>query len=171
VKKLLLIARDAVELYIPAAAFLIMFVSFVVQVFFRYVLNNPLTWTNDLIVVGFVWTVLLGACYTMRLKKHVKFTMVYDALKPKTAAVFRLLGNLIIAVTFVPLIVPSFNYALFLKFQKTPVFRINYAWIFMPFVYFVIAIIGYSLPDILEDIRVISGKLKDSPDHEAGGLA
>jgi len=36
------ILRDIVELYIPAAAFVIMFVMFVVQIFFRYVLRNPL---------------------------------------------------------------------------------------------------------------------------------
>ena len=169
-KKALGFLRDVLELYIPVTAFLIMFVSFVVQVFFRYVLNDPLTWTNDLIVVGFVWTVLFGASYTMRQRKHVKFTMIYDALKPKGAAFTRLLGNLIIIATFIPLIVPSFNYAIFLKFQKTPVFRINYAWVFRPFVYFVVAIIGYSLPEILEDIRILRGKLADSSDHIAGGL-
>lgn len=170
-KKALLFLRNLFDLYIPAAAFLMLFVAFVLQVFFRYALNSPLTWTNDIIVVGFVWTVLFGASYTMRARKHVKFTMLYDALKPRPAAAARLAGNVIIVLTFVPLVIPSVNYAMFVNFQKTPVFRIPYAWIFMPFVYFVVAIVGYTLPEIIEDIRVLSGKLKDSADHLSGGLS
>lgn len=169
-KKALLFLRDIFELYIPAAAFLMLFVAFVLQVFFRYALNSPLTWTNDIIVVGFVWTVIFGACLTMRARKHVKFTLIYDKLKPRGAALTRLAGNILIVATFLPLVVPSFNYSLFLKFQKTPVFRINYMWIFLPFVYFVVAIAAYTVPEIIEDIQVISGRKKDSADHLAGGV-
>ena len=169
-KKVFAIARNFFEVYIPAAAFLLLFAAFILQVFFRYALNNPLTWTNDLIVVGFVWTVLFGASLTMRARKHVKFTLLYDSLKPRGAAIARAIGNLLIVGAFLPLIVPSFNYALFVNFQKTPVFRINYFWVFLPFVYFVIAIIAYTIPELIEDFRVISGKLKDSADHSAGGF-
>ena len=169
-KKSLLLLRNVIELYIPAAAFMAMFLAFVLQVFCRYVVNRPLTWTNDIIVIGFVWTVILGACYTMRGRKHVKFTLVFDKLGPRMAALTRFLGNLIIVVTFVALIVPSYKYSLFLDFQKTPVFRVSYTWVFMPFVYFVISIIGYTIPELIEDLRVMSGKLPDSKDHaEAGG--
>lgn len=169
-KKTLLLLRNIIELYIPAIAFLTMFTAFILQVFCRYVLNYPLTWTNDVIVVGFVWTVIFGACYTMRGRKHVKFTMIFDKLGPRMAALARLLGNLIITVTFIALIVPSYKYSLFLNFQKTPVFRLSYTWVFMPFVYFVISIVGYTIPELIEDFRVISGKLPDSKDHAEGGL-
>ena len=98
-KKILLRARDVVEIYLPVAAFLIMFVTFILQVFFRYVIRQPLTWTQEIIVIGFIWTVIFGACYTMRSGSHVKFTLIYDRLTPKKAAVTRLLGNVIIIIT------------------------------------------------------------------------
>ena len=164
-KKVLLLLRNIIELYIPAATFLAMFVGFILQVFFRYVVNLPLTWTNDVIVVGFVWTVLLGACFTMRGRKHVKFTLIYDKFGPRAAALTRFAGNLIIVVTFAALVVPSYKYALFLGFQKTPVFRLSYTWVFMPFVYFVISIIGYTITELIEDFNVIRGTLPDSRDH------
>ena len=167
-KKLLSVARDIFEIYIPAVAFMAMFISFVLQVFFRYFINMPLTWTQDIIVIGFVWTVLFGACYTMRAGRHVKFTMIYDMLKPKGAALSRLLGDLIIVVAFIVLIVPSWNYSFFLYFQKTPVFRINYTYVFIPFVYLILSVIGYTVKEILEDIRILRGKLADSPDHLQG---
>jgi TRAP-type C4-dicarboxylate transport system permease small subunit len=166
-KKLFLFVRDVFEIYLPVASFAIMFLTFLLQVFFRYVVNHPLTWTQEVIVVAFVWTVLLGTCYTMRRHAHVKFTLVYDRMKPKVAAVFRLVGNILIVVTFAALVVPSFRYSLFVGFQKTAVFRISYTYIFMPFVYFTIAIALYMFGEIIEDINVLRGRLADSLDHAA----
>jgi TRAP-type C4-dicarboxylate transport system permease small subunit len=102
----------------------------------------------------------------MRKHGHVMFTMVYDEVKPKMAAFLRLLGNLIIVITFCMLIIPSYKYCHFVAFQKTATLRLSYYWIFLPFVYFIIAVIGYSIPEVLEDIRILRGKQKDSIVHE-----
>jgi len=165
VKKLLLTLRNIIELYIPAVSFIIMFITFILQVFFRYVIGHPLTWTNEVIVIGFVWTVIFGACYTMRCKAHVKFTLVYDKMAPKPAAWCRLLGNLIIVMTFIALIIPSYRYSFFVSFQMTPVFRISYTVIFLPFVYFISSIVGYTISEMLEDLKVIRGRIQDSEEH------
>jgi len=133
---------------------------------FRYTLKLPLTWTQDVIVICFVWTVVFGACWTMRKRAHVKFTMLYDRLRPRTAAVFRLAGNAIIALTFVSLIAASWRYSFFVAYQKTPVFRAPFTVMFLPFVYFLISITGYTAVEITEDIKVISGRLPDSADHK-----
>lgn len=167
-KKFLGLVRNIFEIYIPAISFIAMFTAFILQVFFRYVLNLPLTWTQDIIVIGFVYTVIFGACYTMRAGRHVKFTMVYDLLKPRAAAWTRLAGDIIIVATFAALIVPSWKYAWFLHFQKTPVFRVNYSFIFVPFTYFVVTVIGYTIAEIIEDINVLRGALADSKDHAQG---
>jgi hypothetical protein len=37
----------------------------------------------------------------------------------------------------------------------------------MPFVYFLCSIVGYTLGEIIEDLKVISGKTADSTDHKA----
>jgi len=165
-KKALYLLRNVVELYIPIVAFVVMFVTFILQVFFRYVVKHPLTWTQEIIVVSFVWLVMFGASYTMRRTSHVKFTLVYDKLKPRRAAMSRVLGNLIIVVTFLTLIVPSYKYSLFLHFQMTGTVRISYTYIFMPFVYFVCSIIGYTVPEIVEDLKVVMKKINDSADHK-----
>ena len=164
-KKFLLIMRNIAEVYTPVATFLIMFFTFILQVFFRYVVNHPLTWTQEIIVVAFVWTVLLGACYTMRRHAHVKFTLVYDRLNPKMAAIFRMVGNLLIVGTFTALVFPSIKYSQFVGFQKTAVFRISYTYVFIPFVYFVVSTIGYIGAEVVEDMKVLTGKLSDSIDH------
>jgi len=166
-KKAFLAARNFFELFIPVVSFTVMFVTFILQVFFRYALKLPLTWTQDIIVLCFVWTVIFGACWTMRNKAHVKFTMVYDRLAPKPAAMCRLAGNAIITLTFLSLVIASWNYSFFVGYQKTAVFRVPYTVMFLPFVYFLVSITGYTVVEIVEDIKVIAGRLSDSADHQA----
>jgi len=91
--------------------------------------------------------------------------MLYEAYSPKVAAWARLAGNLLIVGTFILMIIPSFKYAFFLGFQKTPVLRVSYTWIFLPFTYFLASIIGYTIAPIIEDWKVIRGTLADSHDH------
>jgi TRAP-type C4-dicarboxylate transport system permease small subunit len=170
-KKILLFIRDIIEKYIPVFSFAVMFVAFIMQVFFRYIIRHPLTWSMEVIVVGFVWTVVFGACYTMRQRSHVKFTMIYDRLLPVPAALIRMLGNIIIVVTFASLIFATYKYSLFIGYQKTAVFRISYTFVFMPFAYFLCSIIGYTISEILEDIKVITGKIPDAADHKTAEAA
>ncbi|MDR1058903.1 MAG: TRAP transporter small permease, partial [Treponema sp.] len=61
-KKALLFIRNVFELYLPVAAFIALFCSFILQVFFRYVVRHPLTWTQEVITLGFIWSVVFGAC-------------------------------------------------------------------------------------------------------------
>ncbi len=165
--KVLRFLRNVIELYIPVLSFLAMFVAFLLQVFSRYVVGQPLTWTQEVIVMAFVWTVVLGACYTMRVRGHVRFTMIYDRFGPKPAAVLRLLGNLIVFAAFALLIVPSYRYSFFLGFQKTAVFRVSFTFMFLTFVYFLASVACYTAVEIIEDLNVIRGALPDSKEHAA----
>lgn len=165
-KKILLFLRNCMEVYIPIISFSVLFIAFILQVVSRYVFNRPIIMTNDLIVLGFCWTVILGACYTMRKRGHVQFTMLYDMYSPKVAAAARLAGNIIIILTFAALFIPSVSFSLFQGFQRTAVLRVSLTWVFLPFAYFLLSIIGYSIKPCIEDIKVICGKLDDSEDHK-----
>jgi TRAP-type C4-dicarboxylate transport system permease small subunit len=164
-KKIFLLIRNVIEVFVPVASFIIMFTVFILQVFFRYVIRHPLVWSMEVIVLGFIWTVEFGACYTMRKKSHVKFTMIYDRLDAKPAAVFRMIGNSIIVLTFLILVPASWNQALYESFEKTADLRIPYTVMFLPFVYFLLSAACYSASEIIEDIKVLKGSIPDSEDH------
>ena len=55
--------RNCVELYIPVAAFLIMFVVFVAEIAARYLFNKPLAWAYEVTVMCYLWLVIFGACF------------------------------------------------------------------------------------------------------------
>ena len=57
---------DFLEVYLPIAVFLLMFISFLTNIFFRYVLKNPQNWTFEFSTYSFVVLGLLGACAAYR---------------------------------------------------------------------------------------------------------
>lgn len=161
--------RDFIEVFLPTVSFSVMFLTFILQIVARYIFKYPLTWAYEVTVIGFSWTVIFGACYAMRNRSHVMFTLIYDHLTGKKAAVIRLLGNAIIFTAFLLLIVPSARYIAFMNFQSTAVFHVKLSWIFAPFVYFLVSISLYTLEEIIEDIKIIIKHKNDSGSKEVGG--
>ncbi len=147
--------RDFFEIIIPCTAFLIMFSTYILQVFMRYVMRTPLTWSNEVIVTAFTWSVLFGACYSMREKSHVKFTMVTDALPEKVACFFKIAGNIIIVITFILMIPASIDFINQVAKQYTPVFKWSLKPLFAPIIYFFISIAEYSIEGIIEDVKIL----------------
>ena len=48
-----------------AAMLAVMFVAFILQIVFRYLLNFPIGWTNELSVILWLWLVLWGAAFVV----------------------------------------------------------------------------------------------------------
>lgn len=158
-KKIARFLRNCVELYIPLVSFSILFLVFCFQVMMRYLFNNPQTWTLEVEQMCFLWLVLLGACFAQREKSHVTFTLLYDNLGVKGKALTALLGNLIIAVTFLAAAVPSLRYiwGLQSRAQVTSILKISKTLVFFPFVLFLVIIFIYTLMDCYQEIMVLLG--------------
>lgn len=152
------ILLDIVELYLPCASFTVMFVSFLLQIFSRYVLNNPFIWTYELTIFGFIWTAMLGALYAKRKNSHVKFTLLYDMYSPRMQIWVRLIGNGMILTAFIIGFWPALDYVLFMGFKKSTILRIPYDIVFFPFIIFMVVIIGRFAVDLWHDIRLLTGK-------------
>lgn len=48
------------------------------QVIFRFVLQSPLAWTEELAIYCLVWLTFLGAAYAMSLRAHIGVTFLTD---------------------------------------------------------------------------------------------
>ncbi|WP_337997707.1 TRAP transporter small permease [Oleispirillum naphthae] len=53
------------------------------QVFFRYVLENSLSWSEELARYMFIWLTFLGASIAMREKAHIKVSEIVGLVKNK----------------------------------------------------------------------------------------
>ena len=63
-----------------------MFACFIIQIFFRYVLNNPVGWTEEVIVTTWLWTVLWGAAFILGEAEEIRFDIIYSNISEARAA-------------------------------------------------------------------------------------
>jgi TRAP-type C4-dicarboxylate transport system permease small subunit len=164
-----LFVLDVIEIYTPTLTFTIMFIVFILQVFYRYFLNNPLTWPPEIISLTFIWTTVLGACYAQRKGDHVAFSIVYDRLSAIGQWVFRVVGNGFIALAFLIALKPTWDYIQFMNFKSSTVLKIPFSVIFFPFIIFLVLIIGRMLYAVAIDVRQMiisptSIKKEETPD-------
>lgn len=66
--------------YVGLAIFIVLIIACVMQVFFRFVLNNSLSWTEELARYCFIWMHMLGASLLIESNGHATVTAVLDLL-------------------------------------------------------------------------------------------
>jgi TRAP-type C4-dicarboxylate transport system permease small subunit len=151
---------DIPEKYVSSVTFTILFVVFVLQIFFRYVLNRPLVWPYEVTIIAFIWTAVLGACFAKRHNVHVVFSLVYDHMKPRGQLIFRLIGNTLIMVAFAIALPATYDYVKFLRMDRSVALKIPFTVAFAPYLVFMVLIIGRMGYDLYTDIRkLVKGEI------------
>lgn len=84
---------DRSILFISSFALMLLVVTVTWQVFSRYVLNDPSSWTGELARYTMVWLGLLGAGYLFGAKGHLAITLLDSSLKGKAHTLLHLLIN------------------------------------------------------------------------------
>lgn len=155
-KKIGIFFLNLFEVYIPAVTFSIMFVVFVLQIFFRYFLNRPLTWPYEVTIFAFIWTAILGAALARREGLHVAFGIIYDKVSPKTQTIFRLIANGLVLAAFSIALKPTYEQVQFMAFKKSTVLKIPFNIAYAPYVVFMLLIMGHTLYDLVVDVKKLS---------------
>src|SRR3982750_2006941 len=71
----------------------IMFVSFLLQIGFRYLLNRPLGWTDEVTVLCWVWVVLWGAAFILSDNDEIRFDIVYGHVPASARRAFVVISS------------------------------------------------------------------------------
>jgi len=69
---------------IAATLLAALFITFLLQIFSRYVLNSPFGWTLELCRILWVWIVFFCCAFLVREKDHVRFNLLYSGSSKKT---------------------------------------------------------------------------------------
>ena len=150
------LALDALELWVPALAFLVLFAVFNAQIVARYVLRSPLSWSTEVCQLAFVWTAILGACYMRRTRGHIAFDMAFEAFSPRGKLWAVVMGNAIIGIACLGSLAPTIDYMAFLSGEETPILDIPMDWAFAPLPVFLVLIAAYSVLDVLAAARALA---------------
>jgi TRAP-type C4-dicarboxylate transport system permease small subunit len=85
---------DAAIRWIIIGLMFVMTVIVFAQIFFRYLFNIPLGWSEELARFAFVWVSFMGASALMRVKEHINVTVFIDFMPARLKAACVLMANL-----------------------------------------------------------------------------
>jgi len=119
----------------------LMFVAFIVQIVFRYLLGLPIGWTHELSVVLWVWMVLFGAAFVIREREEIRFDIFYGAAGPRVRRVMCLITAAALVVLYTVSLPAVVDYVTFMKVEKTAYMKIRFDWLFSIYVVFAVACI------------------------------
>lgn len=137
---------------IPNITFLIIFGTFMLTIVSRYILKAPVTWSYEVSILAYIWTMFFGVGKAMSVDEHVVFGLVYDHVSPKTRAVFRIIGDALIIVLLLIVFVPSVR-SMLSKRMVTGVLKLPFSAVFAPLLFMFADIIYRSVVDLVKVIR------------------
>ncbi len=82
----------------------IMVTTLALQVFYRFVLDNPLSWTEELARYAFVWITFLGGAVAYRRRAHIVVDVMLHLVPIRARAALALAVEAMITVTLVILV-------------------------------------------------------------------
>lgn len=143
---------------IAAGLLAAMFLTFLLQIFSRYVLQAPFGWTLELCLILWVWIVFLGNAFIVRERDHVTFDLLYLAAPERLRRVLALFAAGAILIGMAWSFIPTLDYIDWMKMRKTATVRepftgskIPMRTVFSVYLIFLVAIIlryGWRLQDI-----------------------
>lgn len=105
--------------FIAATMLAAMFITFLLQIFSRYILLTPFGWTLELCLVLWVWIVFFGCAFLVREEHHVTFDIFYLAASRRTQRALALISAAAIAIGMAWAFLPTWDYIDWMKIRKT----------------------------------------------------
>jgi len=89
---------DHIEEWLLIATFTAMLIIATAQVFFRYVINLSLSWSQDLLTYMLIWSVFIGISLAVKKRRHIKVELAFLILPVKIQFYLKILSNFIFMI-------------------------------------------------------------------------
>lgn len=138
----------------------VMFVSFVIQIVSRYVLNAPIDWTLELCLTTWVWVIFWESAFLLNDRDHIRFDLFYVMAGRRVRRLLAFLAALAIIVGFVAALPATWGYIGFEKIRHSDTLHIRLDYVFSIYGVFMLATVvryGWRL------WRLVRGEDIDAP--------
>ena len=109
---------------IPAAILVLVEVGILFAgVVWRYVLNSPLFWSDEVAGLLFLWLVMLGAVIALRRGAHMRMTAVVSVLPPRAQRFLATFSALVVAIFVAVILVPAASYVVDENLMMSPALK------------------------------------------------
>jgi TRAP-type C4-dicarboxylate transport system permease small subunit len=86
----------------------------------RYLFGAPLTWSDELTVILFMWSVFWTAAFAVPLREHVAFDLVFETLPPRAARIVAIAACTIAGLALLAALPKTVDFVRFLWRERTP---------------------------------------------------
>lgn len=125
------------------------------QVFTRYVMNNPSTFTEELVIIILVWISFLGAAYAFGSRQHMALIFLKDKVKGiKKVILCVAIDAIIMLFAVIILIIGGKQITMGVMAIRTPILNISKAYIYSSMIVSGVLIAFYQIVNIFEDFRI-----------------
>ncbi len=150
-----------------------MFVAFIAQVSFRYLLNFPLAWTDEVCTLVWLWGILWGAAFVMRNRDDIRFDMIYSLLPRPARRWLTVVSSAALVLILLGSLPSAWSYVTFMKVEKSASLHIPLNWMFSIYLLFVVAMVirhAFIVFDALRNRLVHDGIELLSPEQTVADL-
>ena len=91
----------------------------------RYVFSNPLTWSDELASILFLWLAMLGAVIALRRGEHMRLTAFIRNMRPERRAWLEAVALMLVSAVLLALILPSYEHLDERSMGLSPVLQIS----------------------------------------------
>jgi tripartite ATP-independent transporter DctM subunit len=95
------------------------------NVFYRYMLHDPLTWGDELASILFMWMAMLGAVIALRRNEHMKLSSFVNKMSPANQTFMGTLSSVVVIAFMLALIPWAYEYAIEEWYIITPALEIR----------------------------------------------
>lgn len=127
---------------IAVALLLIMFVCFILQIFYRYVLNDPLGWTEEVIVVSWLWTVLWGAAFIVGEAEEIRFDVIYSRMSESFRRACTATTGVVLILLYGISLPAAYRYVVFMRVEHSAYLHVPIDLLYSVYIIFSVACIG-----------------------------
>lgn len=117
-----------------------MFVTFILQIVFRYFLSLPVGWTVEWVTIAWLWGILFGFAFVVRETDIIRLDIVYSVMPRGIRRGMDVVVGLTIAAIFLYTLPASWDYIDFMMRERTAYIRVPFFWVFIIYIPFAISV-------------------------------
>lgn len=115
---------------ILAALFSAILTIILVAVFFRYVINHSLFWSDEVVRYAFVWFTLLGSALVLRDRQHIRVEYFVEHLPKALRRAVEVAGLVLILIFNLFLVIAGMMWVWETRDARTPALGLPLNWVF-----------------------------------------
>ena len=132
--------------------FAAIFLIFLLAIFMRYVIQQPVAWADELNIILLLWVMFIAGALVLRDNEHVAFDIAWNAAPPKGRRLMGIVAALAFGGLFLAALPGTWSYISFLWRERTTVLEWRLDLVYACYLIFFIAVIvrfGASLVRLL----------------------